>query len=169
MSQNSVSEFLMQCIRYNNSNLSRIENCIARLDHSSVWKQPNGSTNSIGNLVLHLCGNIRQYIISGIGGQADQRDRDAEFVPGQNLSIEELLMRIRTTITGAAEVIQNASDEDLDRIYGIQGVSISGTEAILHVTEHLSYHVGQIALLTKLFKDEDLGFYAGRNLNAKNG
>jgi hypothetical protein len=58
---------------------SRIVDCLGRLSNEQIWARGVENENSIGNLVLHLCGNVQQWIASGVGGEADVRDRDAEF------------------------------------------------------------------------------------------
>ena len=149
-------------------NLPRIEKCLDLLTEEQVWQKPNASSNSIANLILHLCGNITQYIHSSMGHQQDLRARDLEFSTASGLSKKELYAKIESTIHGACSVIQACSIEELNRTRNVQGFTLSGVGCAIHVCEHLSYHVGQIALLTKLMTNRDLGFYEGLDLNAKN-
>jgi len=146
---------------------NRIQNCLDRLDYDEVWKKPNKNSNSIGNLILHLIGNARQYICSGIGHQMDTRERDKEFVLESVCSKEELVERLRQLRVEIEKVIEEIDREDLTKKYMVQGFRETGMSIIIHVIEHFSYHTGQIALYTKLMKDEDLGFYAGLDLNVK--
>lgn len=146
---------------------SRIENCISRITDDQVWQKPNDNTNSIGNLVLHLMGNVRQYVCSGIGGQTDTRVRDEEFLESSRCSKEELFLKMKSLQTDSLKVVDQLTEENLQTIYGVQGLEESGMSIMIHVIEHFSYHIGQIALYTKLLVDEDLGFYAGLDLNAK--
>ncbi|MBN9481848.1 MAG: hypothetical protein BGO70_14870 [Bacteroidetes bacterium 43-93] len=161
-------EFIEKSIYYIELNTPRIEKCLADLTEVEVWNQPNESTNSIGNLILHLCGNITQYILSSIGGLSDHRERDKEFSIKGGLSKAELLQKLQHTISSAVSVIKNCDEDSLVEIRSVQGFNLSGIGIIVHVTEHYSYHTGQIALLTKMLRNKDLGFYAGRDLNVHN-
>lgn len=125
-------------------------------------------SNSIGNLILHLCGNIRQYIISGLGEQEDTRQRDKEFSINKLYGKAELLNKLQETVAEAVAIVATTDAESLLTIRSVQGFSLSGVGIIMHVVEHFSYHTGQIAYWTKILKNTDLGFYAGLNLNAKN-
>lgn len=169
MTTHSVSmEFIEQSIHYIELNTPRIEKCLADLTEEEVWNQPNESTNSIGNLILHLCGNITQYILSSIGGLSDNRERDKEFSTKGGLTKAELLQKLQHTINSAVSVIRNCDQDSLVEIRSVQGFNLSGIGIIVHVTEHYSYHTGQIALLTKMLRNKDLGFYADRDLNVHN-
>ena len=122
----------------------------------------------MGNLILHLCGNITQYIISSLGEKADNRDRDIEFTRTGGLNKAELMQKLSDTVNQAIEVLENLSDADLLKERFVQGFDYSGTGSVIHVVEHYSYHTGQIAFWTKVLRDKDLGFYAGVDLNIKN-
>lgn len=161
-------EFISQSVHRLELNTPRIATCLAELSEDEVWQRPNESSNSVGNLILHLCGNITQYIISSIGGEADNRIRDEEFSATGGYTKTELLNKLETTVSNAVAVIQSCNEESLLKVRSVQGFTYSSIGNIIHVTEHYSYHTGQIALLTKVLKNKDLGFYAGMNLNAKN-
>jgi uncharacterized damage-inducible protein DinB len=145
----------------------RIITCLNMLDESQIWVKPNTALNSMGNLVLHLCGNITQYIISTLGGKPDDRNRDAEFAAIGGKTKEELKAMFSKVIKDSIDCIINSSDIDLSTLRKVQVYELTGVGIIIHVTEHLSYHTGQIATLTKLLLEKDLGFYAGLNLNQK--
>ncbi|MCB0396088.1 MAG: DUF1572 family protein [Flavobacteriales bacterium] len=164
----ALSEFRDQCIFRINENPGRLENCLARISEDQLWQRLNNVTNSIGNLVLHLCGNARQYIISALGNQPDMRERDSEFNTEAGPQKKVLVATFNKTLEEVVDVIQSASEKDLLKTYSVQGFTMSGMAMVIHVTEHLSYHMGQIALLTKLLTGEDLGFYANIDLNQKN-
>lgn len=149
-------------------NLPRIQKCLNELTEEQIWQRPNASSNSMGNLVLHLCGNIRQYVISSLGRQPDVRVRDEEFAAQGGYSRQELWDKLEETLQTAFHVIRNASDEEMMRVRSVQGFQQSGLAICLHVCEHLSYHTGQMAFWVKLLKDKDLAFYGNLNLNAKN-
>lgn len=139
-----------------------------QLSDKEVWEAPNESANSIGNLILHLCGNITQYAISSLGGTEDHRERDKEFQVSEQFSKEALLEKLNNTLEKAKAIIDKASLHELLKKRKVQGFEMSGIGIIIHVTEHYSYHTGQIALLTKLWKNKDLGFYDDVDLNFKN-
>lgn len=163
-----IGEFAAQIAHHMRLNTPRIEKCLAELREDELWQRPNPQSNSVGNLLLHLCGNITQYVIASLGGQPDQRQRDAEFAAENGYSKAELLEKLRATVEQAVQIIQNASREEMLRIRTVQGFQMSGIGIAVHVCEHYSYHTGQIAFWVKLLKSKDLGFYAGINLNAKN-
>lgn len=133
-----------------------------------LWKRPNGSSNSIGNQLLHLCGNITQYMIASLGEQEDVRNRDAEFEAKEGFSSQELLEQLDTTVTQAIQTINTASEEQLLRKRNVQGFTFSGMGCALHAMEHYSYHTGQIAFWTKQLVNTSLGFYDGTDLNELN-
>ena len=147
----------------------RIKQCVGRLSEEQVWHQPNETTNSIANLILHLCGNMTQYILSSLGGVPDERQRDLEFSIRQGYSKTSLLQQLDTVVAEVGMVIEQQSTASLMAVRSVQGFQKTSLSIILHVTEHCSYHTGQIALLTKLMTNEDLGFYKGFDLNRKNG
>lgn len=139
-------------------NLPFIVKCLQQLSEEEIWWRPNPASNSAGNLVLHLCGNVRQWIISGLGGAPDKRQRDLEFSDGP-VARRELVTRLRRTVRDAFRVLVKLSDDSLARTYSIQGYHVSGLDAVFHVTEHFGYHTGQIIYITKLKRGEDLRFW----------
>jgi uncharacterized damage-inducible protein DinB len=138
---------------------SRIETCLGELTDELVWARGKESENAVGNLVLHLCGNVRQWIVSAVGGQPDHRVRETEFAARGGTSRIDLAARLRSTIEEALRVIGGLSEEQLTARYVIQGYDVSVLEAIYHVVEHFSMHTGQIIFITKLLTTADLGFY----------
>jgi uncharacterized damage-inducible protein DinB len=168
MNDSLTIEFTRQAIKRINENTEKIRTCVDQLDDKDAWRSPNENLNSVGNLILHLCGNIRQHIISALGGVKDTRMRDLEFSTKGGLTIEELMNKLVETIDEATAVITKMKIEDLLMIRKSQGMLHSGVDSILHVAEHYSYHTGQIVFLTKLFKNVDMGFYAGIDLNKHN-
>ncbi len=161
-------EFIEQSIKHFAENPPRIENCLNRLSEAQVWQKPNSQTNSIANLILHLCGNITQYAVASLSNQPDQRQRDLEFSTTGGLPKKELLLKIQSTAELAIHAMRNCSEEELIRRRLVQGFEYSGIGIIIHVTEHFSYHTGQIAFWTKYLVEQDLGFYADLDLNIKN-
>lgn len=141
---------------------------LADISETEIWDRPNGVSNSIGNQMLHLCGNITQYAISSLGETVDIRDRDAEFAALNGLSKAELLAKLASTVSNAEEVIENCSMDNLVKLRTVQGFDLTGIGIIMHVVEHYSYHTGQIAFWVKQLKNKPLGFYEGIDLNEKN-
>jgi uncharacterized damage-inducible protein DinB len=139
--------------------LPRIRVALDRMSDADLWWRPNDASNSAGNLVLHLCGNARQWIVSGVAGSADVRRRQEEFDERGPLPRAAL----RATL--------DATFRDLDRALGaldpalllerreIQGKAVTVLEAILHVVEHVSHHTGQILWIAKARTGKDLGLW----------
>jgi len=144
--------------------LARIHSCLNKLTDDQVWWRPNESSNSIGNLILHLNGNIRQWILTGLGGQEDHRRRQQEFDERTHFSKEQLWNTLNQTMQELIPVIDNVTPEDLVNKRAVQTFEESGITILIHVTEHFSYHTGQIAWITKMLTSEDLGFYKGITL-----
>ncbi|MGB5376719.1 DinB family protein [Muriicola sp.] len=138
------------------------------LSVEELWKKPNDASNSIGNLIIHLKGNITQYMLAGLGGQEDDRDRDLEFSENYGYTAKELNLQLDELLEQVKRLLHNVGDSELTKKQTVQGFNLSGYGIILHVVEHLSYHTGQIALWTKIIKNKDLGFYKGFDLNIKN-
>lgn len=145
--------------------MSRIEVSVAKLTPEQIWARSSQSENAIGNLLLHLNGNLSQWILSGVGGQAYARDRDGEFAARDGAAAAELLARLRSTVDAVATVIRAVPHTRLTERLSIQDYDVTVFGAIYHVVEHFSGHAFQIFLLTKMFTGEDLGFYA--HLNSK--
>lgn len=163
-----IKEFIDQSIYRMDENTKRLSACFEELEESETWKRGNENSNSVGNIILHLCGNIRQYAISSLGNIEDIRERDKEFSADGGYSKSELLEKLITTIEEAKSIIKNLSPPELLRKRKVQGYTYSAIGIIVHVTEHYSYHSGQIIFWTKLLKNQDLGFYSGIDLNVKN-
>ncbi len=136
----------------------RIEACVRDLSPEQIWWRANPASNSVGNLMLHLEGNVRQWIISGLGGAPNQRKRDAEFSERGPIPRRTILSRLRKVVREACLVMRGLDEQDLLRTYSIQGFRVTGTRAVFTVAEHFSHHTGQIILLTKLLGGKDLKF-----------
>jgi uncharacterized damage-inducible protein DinB len=137
----------------------RIEQCVAGLNEADIWNRHSDSENAVGNLLLHLSGNVRQWLISGVGGARDTRDRAGEFAARSGASRSELVEQLRGTVGEAVEVIRNVSAARLSERLTIQGYDVTVLEAVYHVVEHFSQHTGQIIFATKLLTGAGLGFY----------
>jgi hypothetical protein len=153
--------FLRQAInRLRHDYLPKIKVCVERLSDEQIWWRPNPRTNSVGNLLLHLEGNLRQWMVHGLGKAIDIRRRDLEFSSGGGKTREELLRRLDATIKDAEEVICGLAEEVLTADHVIQGYRASGVAAVFHAIEHFAGHTGQIVWITKSLTGEDLKFYA---------
>jgi uncharacterized damage-inducible protein DinB len=138
----------------------RIEDCLGRLSAEAVWTRNCENANAVGNIVLHLCGNVRQWIIGGVGGAPDVRDRDSEFAARGGMEPAELAAKLKATVAEAAVAIRSCPVERLMECKTIQKVyNTTLMQAIYHVVEHFAQHTGQIIFATKLLRDEDLGYY----------
>jgi uncharacterized damage-inducible protein DinB len=138
----------------------RVETCLDKLTPDQIWLRRGENENAAGNLALHLAGNVRQWILAGIGGEPDHRIREREFSARGGSSPEELKKNLRTTVHAAIAVIRSLPPERLVERVTIQNYSGTVLEAIYHVVEHFSGHTGQIIFVTKLLTGDGLGFYA---------
>ncbi|MGA2713334.1 MAG: DinB family protein [Bryobacteraceae bacterium] len=138
----------------------RIEVCLEKLSEDQIWARGHENENAIGNLTLHLAGNVRQWIVSSLGNNPDRRDRDKEFEARGGFTAAQLREKLRETVESAVAVIQGLTTEQLTRVYEIQKYRVSGVEVVLHVVEHFAQHTGQIIFAAKMLTGTDLGFYA---------
>ncbi len=145
--------------------LPRLRKCLGLLSPEEIWRRPNGNTPGVGNLVLHLCGNVRQWIVSGLGGAEDARDRPGEFSARGPLPTEELLGRLERTLAEADRTLRGLDPGTLLRKRTVQGFEETGLSILVHVVEHFSYHVGQVTRVVKSTRDVDVGYYAGLDLD----
>jgi uncharacterized damage-inducible protein DinB len=138
--------------------LPRLEACLRQLSPQQIWWRANPASNSVGNLVLHLEGNVRQWIVSGLGGTPDRRERDLEFSEVGPIRPGTLIARLRRVVTDADRVLRKLNGVALTRTYSIQGFRVTGLRAVFHVVDHFSHHTGQIILVTKMLLGKDLDF-----------
>jgi uncharacterized damage-inducible protein DinB len=143
----------------------RIYKCLRILDEKQLWESPNGNVPAIGCLVLHICGNARQWILSAIGDLEDNRIRDDEFIIHRNIRKADLIFLLENLKAQLNSCLTEMNPSKLDEVFIIQGFKVTGFAAIVHVLEHFSYHTGQITTLTKIFSNQDTGYYSGLNLN----
>ena len=146
----------------------RIEDCLGRLTAEQVWARGHENENAIGNLVLHLCGNVRQWIVAGVGGKPDIRVRDREFTARGEIEPAELAGRLKATVDEAASVIAGAAPRLAEPVT-IQKYDITVLEAIAHVVEHFAQHSGQIMFVTKMLTGQDMGYYKHLKTTAAHG
>ena len=138
---------------------SRVVDCVGRLSNEQLWARQSANENSIGNLVLHLCGNVQQWIVSGIGDEADVRERDSEFAARGGLDARDLQRRLETMLAKATEVIRTVPASRLPEKITVQNQRKTVIEVIYTVVEHFAQHTGQIIFATKMLTETDLGYY----------
>jgi Protein of unknown function (DUF1572) len=137
----------------------RLRSCVESLTDEQVWWRPNEASNSIGNLILHLNGNVRQWLVSSFNRLEDVRDRPAEFSERRSIPASALLEKLGGTMLEASEVLARLTEADLLATFHIQGYTVDGLQAVYQVVEHFGMHYGQILFITKLVRSKDLSFY----------
>ena len=137
----------------------RLRKAVEPLSEEQIWWRPNPASNSIGNLLLHLNGNVWQWLVASFNRLEDRRDRPAEFNATGDLSATDLLERLGETMEEAAKVLAHLSAQQLLATWHIQGYTVTGLAAVYQVVEHFGLHYGQIVYITKMQEGRDLGFY----------
>jgi uncharacterized damage-inducible protein DinB len=141
--------------------LSRLRRAVDQLTDDQIWWRPNENSNSVGNLILHLSGNVRQWIVAGVGAEPDHRKRALEFSEKGPISREELFNVLESAVAKAGQVLAEFDRSRVGDRKSIQAYEVSVIQAVIHVVEHFSYHLGQIVYVTKMLRDSDLKFYKG--------
>lgn len=155
--------------RWVDESLSRLKKCVDQLSEDEIWHRFNENTLTVGNILLHLRGNITQWVISGIGGAPDRRSRDQEFAAAaRSASKRDLLFGLESAILESVKIVEQVREEALLQRLQIQGMKETGLSALIHVTEHLSYHTGEVTYITKLLKNIDTKYYDSKKLLTKN-
>ncbi len=158
-SQAMLSTFLEQVADKVERDRAQITRCTNLLANDEFWYRPNEHCNSVGNLMLHLTGNVRQWIIGGLARQDISRDRPAEFAQRTPLPTERVMPPFETAVATACDVIRRFDATQLGDHFDIQGYAVSGLYAVFHVAEHFSFHTGQIVHITKTIRNVDLSLY----------
>ncbi len=122
----------------------RIKHCLKQLKDDQVWFRPAGGLNSIGNLLLHLTGNVRQWLISGLAGTPDDRNRPAEFAAVGPIPTEELLTRLESVVREAKTLLLAQTSEDWLRVRRVQGFEVAGLGAAINSVAHFRGHTQEI-------------------------
>jgi uncharacterized damage-inducible protein DinB len=141
----------------------RLKEAVSPLTQDQLWWRPNEASNSIGNLLLHLNGNVGQWLVASFNKNEDNRDRPAEFAAQGGLTAGELLERLGSTLDAAGKVLGRLTVDELLDSYEIQGYRVRGLDAVNHVVEHFGMHYGQIVYITKSLIAKDLGFFKELN------
>lgn len=163
--KNIVSEFEQRVFE---ESYDRIYRCLSMIKDEDLWRQLHPNVPSVGNLILHLSGNARQWILSGLGGRPDNRVRDLEFIPQPNIKKSELVFLLENLKVNLKQTLTELPDAEILVVRSIQGFDVNGLSAIIHVLEHFSYHTGQITTLTKLMTGRETDYYGDMDLNKRN-
>jgi uncharacterized damage-inducible protein DinB len=152
-----------------NDNMRQIEKCLSLLSVEQIWTRPNDVSNAIGNLVIHLNGNVRQWILASIADVPYDRDRPAEFAQREPLETDVILESLRQAVCDANNLIATLPEKRLLERITVQGYDVSVLEAVFHVVEHFSLHTGQIVYQTKILTGLDLSLYdaEGRRIDGR--
>ena len=129
--------------------LERAEQAIGQLEDAQLWYRNHSTDNSIGNLVLHLVGNLRQWILGGIEDLPDTRDRPLEFSIKQGVSKTELLEMLHSTVEQSCRAIDSLPTSRITEAKHIQNTETTIAYALVMAVSHLGLHVGQIQFITK--------------------
>src|SRR4051794_37618982 len=143
-------ECSLECQRTLDEALRKIEHCVGQLSDDDVWWRPSEEMNSIGNVLLHLSGNLRQWIVAGVGGAADVRDRPGEFAERQAIPREELMAKLRATVDEAKAALERCDAENLLRSRHVQHGEVTGLHAAFHSVSHFVGHAQEITYITRL-------------------
>ena len=139
--------------------IPRIKQCLSELNDKEIWLRPNENSNGVGNLVLHLCGNVRQWVLTGMDKQVDVRQRQMEFDERGPVPVSELHEKLDKLQADVEEFLGRLPSEKLTEEVKVQGYDETGLSVLVHVVEHFSYHVGQITYFTKWKKNINTGYY----------
>lgn len=141
----------------------RLRETVEGLTEEQIWWRPNDASNSIGNLLLHLSGNVRQWIVTSFNQREDHRNRPAEFAEKAGGPVGPVLAKLSATLDEAEAVFARLTEEGLLAPRAIQGYHVTGLEAVYHVVAHFAMHYGQILYIAKALEGKDLGFYKELN------
>jgi uncharacterized damage-inducible protein DinB len=144
----------------------RIKKCLAELTTEEIWYRPNDNSNSVGNLVLHLCGNVRQWLLSGLGGYTDNRRRQQEFDERGPFPTTILVRHLDELVEEMEKVLSKLTTEQIMQTVDVQGFEKTGVSILVHIVEHFSYHTGQITYFVKWRKNINTAYYGNLNLDA---
>lgn len=139
--------------------ISRIRHCLGQLRDEQIWRRPREEMNSVGNLVLHLCGNLRQWIVIGLGGGEDRRDRPAEFAERGPIARADLLHQLDNVVAEATTVLTRMTGTELLRPRRIQGFDVTGVGAIFDSVPHFRGHTQEIVHMTRAMLNDAYQFH----------
>ena len=143
----AVASDVVNCL---DASLTKISHCLEQLTDEQVWWRPHHSMNSIGNLILHLSGNVRQWITSGVGGEPDVRNRPEEFSEQRRISKDDLVHELAKTVAQAKEVVSRLTAPQFLEQRRIQGFEVNCFGAIFDSITHFKGHTQEIICLTRM-------------------
>jgi uncharacterized damage-inducible protein DinB len=150
LSRGPCPSFPRLAARYLEEYLEKIRRAVEPLDFDQVWWRPAPDSNSIGNLLLHLAGNLSLWLRKGLGGDDFTRDRAAEFAADRTHGSQEMLEQLAGVVGRCREILETLDGQALDRMVEVQTYPTDALGVVFHAVEHMSYHTGQILTLTKL-------------------
>ena len=160
MDTEAGEHFLEQSRHFlNDEYRTKLRQAVAALPADAIWWRPNDESNSVGNLLLHLAGNIRQWIVAGVGGATITRNRAAEFAARDGATRETLLADLERALDEVDRVLAGVTPARLTERAHIQGRDVTVLGAIFHVVEHFGYHLGQIVFVSKETAPGRVKFY----------
>lgn len=153
-------EFIARSRFYlNDEYRTKIRRAVKAIPADAIWRRANDQSNSVGNLLLHLAGNVRQWVVSGVGGVPDTRDRAGEFGARKGPGADELLARLEAVLSEADAVIARLTPDDLVQRRSIQERDVSVMAAVYSAVQHFSTHLGQIIMMAKEQAPGAIRFY----------
>jgi uncharacterized damage-inducible protein DinB len=160
LSVDLAREFIARSRFYlNDEYRTKIRRAVKAIPADAIWRRANDKSNSVGNLLVHLAGNVRQWLVSGVGGAPDTRDRAAEFGARSGPGADELLARLEGVLAEADSIIARLTPEDLAQRRTIQGREVSVMAAVYSAVQHFSTHLGQIIMIAKEHSPGAIRFY----------
>ena len=165
LSEKLIIEIKKNSIYRMEENLRMVLICFDKITEKDLWNKPSKKGVAFGNQIIHIVGNMTQYLTSALGEKKINRERDKEFKIDKSISKTSLINILSNTIEESKKAINKLSVENLLKTRKVQVYTLSGIGCLIHAVEHFSYHTGQIALLTKNITNNDLGFYDGIDLN----
>ena len=168
MENQVLSEFKKHAIFRLNESQRMIHLALAKVNEEQLWQLPVSNGLRLGNQLLHLCGNMTQYLIASLGEKTDERKRDEEFTVAGGADIRSLLTLFDNTVKQVINTIEEAPESAFTRIRKVQDFEFSGVGVVLHAGEYCSYHTRQIAFWVKQLTAADLGLYDQHDLNQLN-
>lgn len=168
--QDQLSQTIKQELirRICEESIPRILKCITHLSEGQLTWRPNNHTNSVANLILHLNGNVRQWLLASLLNIPHKRHRDQEFLPKTTTTQKELQGLLKELNQDIRKASLQLNQNYLESTFSIQGFQENGISIVIHVIEHFSYHTGQITYITKQLQDMDTAYYSGFDLNQQN-
>lgn len=163
-----AQEYTTETVHLLDQSMLKIEHCLSQLNEKQIWWRPQASLNSVGNLLLHLAGNLQQWAVSGVGKLPDSRERESEFAAKDGIEKEQLLESLRSVVANAISTIQAQSRKDLLGKISIQGFEVSVLAAISHTVTHFVGHTHQIIYITRQQLGEQYQFHWSPDTDRRN-